>query len=73
MWVTLLQDFNFGGRPNYPYRHPIIQNVINITWFNHKDDGGIVFHEYFTPIPIETIALALTVVRVEVTRVYPVC
>lgn len=31
------------------------------------DDDGIVFHEYFTPIPFEVIALALTVVRIEAT------
>ena len=27
----------------------------------------MVFHEYFTPIPFEVIALALTVVRIEAT------
>jgi hypothetical protein len=64
----VLQDLNFGGRPHYPYRHPIIQRVINITWFQNKDDDGIVFHEYFAPIPFEVIALVLTVVRMESTR-----
>jgi len=54
---------NFGRRPHYPYRHPIIQKVINITWFQDKDDDGIVFHEYFSPIPIEVIAIALTVIE----------
>jgi hypothetical protein len=56
-------DLNFGGRPHYPYRHPIIQRVINITWFQNKDDDGIVFHEYFAPIPFEVIALVLTVIE----------
>ena len=57
------------GRPRYPYRHPIIQKVINVAWFDDRNDLGIVFHEYFNPIPFEAIALALTVVRIEVT--YP--
>ena len=65
------QDFNFGGRPRYPYRHPIIQKIINITWFKNNDDIGIVFHKYFNPIPFEAIALAATVVRIEVSRPYP--
>ena len=66
-----LQVPNFGGRPHYPYRHPIIQEVINIMWFRNKDDDGIVFREYFVPIPIEVIGLVLTVVRIESTRRYP--
>jgi hypothetical protein len=57
------QESNFRGRPRYPYRHPIIQKVINVTWFNNRDDVGIVFHEYFTPIPFEVIALVLTVIE----------
>ncbi len=38
-----------------------------MTWFQDQDDIGIIFHEYFTPIPFEVIALATTVVRVEAT------
>jgi hypothetical protein len=34
-------------------------------WFSNRDDVGVVFHEYFTPIPFEVIALSLTVVRVK--------
>ena len=34
-------------------------------WFQSKNDDGIVFHEYFTPIPIQAIALALTMVKIE--------
>ena len=34
-------------------------------WFQSKDGDGIVFFEHFTPIPIQAIALALTVVRIE--------
>jgi len=32
-------------------------------WFQSKDGDGIVFHEYFTTIPIEAIALVLTAVK----------
>ncbi len=32
-------------------------------WFQNKEDIGIVFYEYFAPIPFEAIALVLTVVR----------
>ena len=38
-----------------------------MTWFQNKDGDGIVFHEFFTPIPVKAIALALTVVRVGTT------
>ncbi|KAH9984993.1 hypothetical protein BJV77DRAFT_141661 [Russula vinacea] len=55
---------NFGGPPHFPYRHPIIQTVINRTWFEDKEDDGIVFHEYFAPmIPIEVIALVLMIIE----------
>jgi hypothetical protein len=59
----IYQEPNIGGPPHYPYRHPIIQRVINLTWFEDKEDDGIVFHEYFAPIPFEVIALVLTVVE----------
>jgi len=32
-------------------------------WFQNKDDIGIIFYDYFAPIPPEAIALVLTVVR----------
>ncbi|KAI0274555.1 hypothetical protein BGY98DRAFT_992531 [Russula aff. rugulosa BPL654] len=37
------RDFNAGGHPRYPYRHPIIQKVVNITWFQNEDDIGLSF------------------------------
>jgi len=54
---------NIGGVPHHPYRHPILQKVINLTWFKNKEDDGILFHDYFSPVPIEAIALALTVIE----------
>ncbi|KAN0116039.1 hypothetical protein V8E52_006345 [Russula decolorans] len=59
----IYQETNFDGRPRYPYRHPIIQKVVNKTWFQNNDDIGIIFHDYFAPIPFEAIALVLTVIE----------
>jgi Domain of unknown function (DUF6532) len=41
----------------------MIQKVVNIMWFENEDDIGVIFHDYFAPIPFEAIALVLTVVR----------
>lgn len=61
-----VQEFNIiGGTRQHPYRHPIIQRAINLIWFQSKDGDGVVFYEHFMPIPIQAIALALTVVRIE--------
>jgi len=57
------RELKFGGTSHHPYRHPIIQKAIDMTWFQNKDGDGIVFHEYFTPIPVQAIALALTVIE----------
>jgi hypothetical protein len=64
-----LQDLDIS--PLHKYRHPIIQTVVNVTWFQSNDDDGIVFREYFTPISVELIGLALTVVRIKGTCAYP--
>ena len=32
-------------------------------WFQDQDDIGIIFYDYFAPIPFEAIALVLTMVR----------
>ena len=60
-----VQEANIGGTRQHPYQHPIIQKAINLIWFESKDGDGIVFFELFIPIPIQAIALALTVVRIE--------
>ena len=61
------QDLNFGRaeRPRHPYQHPIFQKIVNITWFQDKDDIGIVFDKYFAPISFGAIALAATAVSIE--------
>ena len=61
-----VQDSKIGGTRQHAYRHPIIQKAINLMWFQSKDGDGIVFYELFMPIPIQAIALALTVVSMEV-------
>jgi len=54
---------NFGRTPRHPYRHPIIQTVVNIVWFQDRDSDGVVFHDHFTPMLIQTIALTLTAIE----------
>jgi hypothetical protein len=34
-----------------------------MTWFRNKDDDGVVFHEYFSPLSVPAIAFILAVVR----------
>jgi len=66
----LLRDMTFvypeawdGGKRHNPYRHPIIQRVIDTTFFRNKDDVGAMHQEHFSPMPIPIIALTLTVVE----------
>jgi hypothetical protein len=40
-------------------------------WFQDKDADGITFHEYFSPMPIPAIALALTLVRIDFGHDHP--
>jgi hypothetical protein len=49
--------------PAFPYRHRIIQQAINVIWFNDRSSDGVVFSNLFNPMPYEAIALVLTVVR----------
>lgn len=46
------------------YGAPVIQKIINETWFEDTNDEGIVYHKFFHPhMPLVTIALVLTAVR----------
>jgi hypothetical protein len=63
-----MQEFSPGETPHHPYRHPVLQKAINLTWFRNKDDDGVVFHEYFSPLSVPAIAFILTVVRVVYVR-----
>ena len=59
-----MQELSPDGSSHHPYRHPMLQKAINLTWFRDKDDDGVVFHEYFSPLSVPAIAFILTVVRV---------
>jgi hypothetical protein len=56
----VLSDEN--GKRRGIYNHLIIQKVVNKMWFKNKRDEGIVYPDYFNPIPIPAIALILTAV-----------
>ncbi|KAF8265704.1 hypothetical protein EI94DRAFT_1588060, partial [Lactarius quietus] len=45
------------------YRHPALQRVINITWFQNKDDAGVVFHKHFSPLSVPAVAFILAVME----------
>ncbi|KAH9957048.1 hypothetical protein BJV74DRAFT_954723 [Russula compacta] len=59
----IYRELNFDGTSHFPYRHPVIQKAVNLTWFQNKDSDGIVFYGHFTPIPIKAMALILTVIE----------
>ena len=44
------------------YRNPLLQKIINVMWFQNRQDEGVVYNKYFHPMKAETIALVLTVV-----------
>ena len=46
-----------------PYRHHIIQQAINVIWFNDRSSDGVMFSNVFDPMPYEAIAFVLTMVR----------
>ena len=58
-----MQELSDGGK-SHPYRHPMIQKAINLTWFRNQDDYGVFFHEYFSPLSVTAIAFILAMVRV---------
>ncbi|KAH9165355.1 hypothetical protein EDB89DRAFT_2076903 [Lactarius sanguifluus] len=67
---ALLSDMTFihrepnpGGSPRHPYRHPVLQKAVNITWFRDKEADGVTYHKHFSPVSIPTIAFILAVVE----------
>ncbi|KAH9831720.1 uncharacterized protein C8Q71DRAFT_690049, partial [Rhodofomes roseus] len=44
------------------YKTELLQLAINVMWFAKSTDEGVVYYEYFHPIPKITMALILTVV-----------
>lgn len=59
---AFINDGGLGGH-ELPYRHPVIQKVVNVIWFNDPSSDGIVFHSIFNPVPYEAIALVLAVIE----------
>ncbi|KIM38489.1 hypothetical protein M413DRAFT_12710 [Hebeloma cylindrosporum] len=45
------------------YQHPIIQKIVNKSWFNNPRDEGIVYVDLFDPLSVEAIALVLTAIE----------
>jgi hypothetical protein len=45
------------------FRNKNIQKVINAMWFVNKQDDGVIYPEYFKPLPDVTIALVFNGVR----------
>ncbi|KAH7920043.1 hypothetical protein BV22DRAFT_1021966, partial [Leucogyrophana mollusca] len=42
------------------YKAEILQSGTNDMWFANRHDEGVIYHQYFDPMPVETIALVLT-------------
>jgi len=51
-----------NGENGLPYRHPIIQQCINVIWFDGPRGEGVRLSNEFNPMPYEAIALVLTAV-----------
>lgn len=45
------------------YKTELLQQGINGMWFLNRSDEGVIYHKYFDPIPIKTIALMLTAIE----------
>lgn len=45
------------------YKTELLQQGINGMWFLNRGDEGVIYHKYFDPIPIKTIALVLTAIE----------
>ena len=56
-------EFTKGEENELPYHHRIIQQAIDVVWFNDRSSDGVVFSNLFNPMPYEAIALVLAVVR----------
>ncbi|KAF8265699.1 hypothetical protein EI94DRAFT_1804020 [Lactarius quietus] len=61
---NLKTDTTFiNGETGFPYRHPIIQQCINVIWFGDNRGDGVRFRNEFSPMPYEVIALVLTAIE----------
>ncbi|KAG1784139.1 hypothetical protein EV702DRAFT_958445, partial [Suillus placidus] len=44
------------------YKTELLQEGINLMWFVNRGDEGVIYHKYFDPMPVRTIALMLMAV-----------
>ena len=47
------------------YESSLLQQAVNIMWFSGPSGSGVTFSDYFSPIPLKTIALIYTVVSLQ--------
>ncbi|KAH9167169.1 hypothetical protein EDB89DRAFT_137186 [Lactarius sanguifluus] len=59
----IYRESNLGGDLRHPYRHPGLQEAINITWFRDKEADGVTYNEHFSQLSIPAIAFILAVVE----------
>ncbi|KAH8989516.1 hypothetical protein EDB86DRAFT_2942792 [Lactarius hatsudake] len=52
-----------NGEQGIPYRHPIIQQCINVVWFGDRKGEGVRFPNEFNPMPYEAVSLVLTAIE----------
>ncbi|KAG1794062.1 hypothetical protein EV424DRAFT_1335561, partial [Suillus variegatus] len=45
------------------YKTELLQDGINVMWFANRSDEGIVYNQFFNPMPIKLIALMLTTIE----------
>lgn len=51
----------------------IISAVIEAVWFEDLKSHGVIFSTLFNPIPLETIALVMTIVRFSISQLVSIC
>ncbi|KAG0704057.1 hypothetical protein DFH29DRAFT_802470, partial [Suillus ampliporus] len=44
------------------YKTELLQEGINLMWFMNRNDEGIIYYKYFSPVPVRAVALVLTAV-----------
>ncbi|KAI0948855.1 hypothetical protein AcV7_009486 [Taiwanofungus camphoratus] len=45
------------------YKTEILAMAISAMWFANRQDEGVIYHEFFNPMPTETLALVLTAIE----------
>ncbi|KAG2358204.1 hypothetical protein BDR07DRAFT_1220573, partial [Suillus spraguei] len=45
------------------YKSELLQDGINIMWFANRIDEGVVYHKYFSPMPVQVVALILIAIE----------